>query len=144
MDKKKKVRFRRTKKMIMLDAIQRQHEFIAGIAKNVLKPQRSKVQMEYDDLVKMDIDEHKQKEIIRRFTYYIRWFLFIATLVYFYALYLFISGDWFIGIIALSIFFIFLANAFKYHFWRYQLMQKKLGLSFTSWLGHLFIGKNHD
>ncbi|WP_440992940.1 hypothetical protein [Cysteiniphilum litorale] len=139
-EKKTKVRFRRTKRMFLTDAFHRQHHFIGNVFKSILKLKKTECEMTYEDLIKSGIDDARINYIIKKFTLLLRLCLLVAAMVYFYALYLFIKGYILVGCIALSLIMLMLANAFKYHFWRYQLYRKKLGCTFHEWLFDLFKG----
>ncbi|WP_440616508.1 hypothetical protein [Cysteiniphilum sp. 6C5] len=139
-EKKTKVRFRRTKRMFLIDAFHKQHHFIGNVFKSILKLKKSEHDMAYADLAKSGIDETSISYIIKKFTFLLRLCLLVAVIIYFYALYLFIKGYILVGCIALSLMMLMLANAFKYHFWRYQLYRKKLGCTFHEWFVDLFKG----
>ncbi|WP_119328496.1 hypothetical protein [Cysteiniphilum halobium] len=140
-DKKAKVRFRRTKRMFLVDAFHTQHRFIGNLFKSILKLKKTECEMTYEDLIKSGIDDTRMVYIIKKFTLLLRLCLLVAVAIYFYALYLFIQGYILVGLIALSLIMLMLANAFKYHFWRYQLYRKKLGCTFHEWFSDLFKGE---
>lgn len=58
-----------------------------------------------------------------------------------YALNLFMQGHWHSGILGVVVSMIPLVLAFRYHFWYYQLKQRKLGISFQEWLHHGLLGE---
>ncbi|WP_157966551.1 hypothetical protein [Fastidiosibacter lacustris] len=139
-ESKEKIRFRRTKKMFLIDSFQKQHKFIANIFKQVFKIRQPEHEMSYEDLAAIGVDSNRVTYLIRRFTFMLRLCLLLAVVDYFYALYLFIHGYILVGLMAISVLLLLLANAFKYHFWRYQLLKKKLGCHFKEWFSDLVKG----
>lgn len=136
-EKPKKVRFRRTKKVFLAESFKAQHQFIGRAIGRLFNKKHYKP-MNFAELHKIGIDEEKITALIKRFTILFRICLLIVVVGYFYMLYLFIYGHPFIAMISLSVILIGLANAFKFHFWRYQLLQKKLGCTFKEWLLSFF------
>ena len=139
-DKKNKIRFRRTKKMFLVDAFQKQHQFIGNSFKNLFRLKKAKREMSYEDLAEIWVDHTQSLYIIKKFTFLLRMCLLLAAVDYFYALYLFTQGYILIGLVGISVLLLLLANAFKYHFWRYQLLRKKLGCTFKEWFSDLIRG----
>ncbi|WP_192484583.1 MULTISPECIES: hypothetical protein [Cysteiniphilum] len=132
--KAKKVRFRRTKKMFLAESFKKQHVYLTSMLKKVFMIKKPKSNMSYEDLPTIGVDHKKQVKLIKRFTLLYRVCMALAIIDYFYALYLLIYADGvLVSFVCFSLLLLILANAFKYHFWRYQLLRKKLGCSFKEW-----------
>lgn len=59
--------------------------------------------------------------------------LCVAVIVFFYALYQFLYGTILGAIPSCTIFGVALALSFRYHFWYYQIKERKLGCTFEDW-----------
>lgn len=104
-------------------------------AADLLKKNEARQEETYDEalinyhLSEKDINARK-KEFARLFTIYI----IIALLIFSYAIYIIINGNFWGFFIAFALTLYALAQAFKYHFWLFQIKQKKLGCTFREWL----------
>ncbi|WP_419419302.1 type IVB secretion system protein IcmV [Legionella sp. D16C41] len=58
-----------------------------------------------------------------------------------YAIYHFIYGGFYGGLISLALTFVALALAFRYHFWYFQIRERKLGCSFREWYRRGLLGE---
>jgi intracellular multiplication protein IcmV len=81
------------------------------------------------NLTEKDIEVRK-----KQFTYLLLMWLVIAIAVLIYGFYLTGLGSWhgFISCVAISL--IALVQTFKFHFWLFQIKQKRLGCTFRDWL----------
>ena len=62
-----------------------------------------------------------------------------AVGIFIYAIYHFFFGTFLAGILSLVIMMVALALAFRYHFWYYQIKNRKLGCSLDEWLKKGFL-----
>lgn len=86
-------------------------------------------------LTEADIEQRK-KEFSR-----LQWtFLIIGLVIFSYGIYLFSEGSFKGGIASVAITLVPLAQAFRYHFWLFQLRQRKLGCTFREVLAFYFAG----
>lgn len=60
----------------------------------------------------------------------------LAVLIFMYSVYLFIEGGHKGGIVSLVVMLIALVLAFRYHFWYFQIKQRKLGCTIQEWFNH--------
>lgn len=67
--------------------------------------------------------------------------LAFATFVLVYAGYQFFYGTFKAGIVSLVVTLIALVLAFRYHFWYYQIKNRKLGCTFNEWFRHGLMGE---
>lgn len=68
-------------------------------------------------------------------------FLFIALAIYIYTGYLISQGSIHASIAGFCIGSLSVIMAFRYHFWLFQMKQRKLGCTLKEWLDSGFIGK---
>lgn len=66
----------------------------------------------------------------------------VATFLFFYCIYQLMFGSFKTAIISLVEMGIALVLAFRYHFWHYQIKQRKLGCSVKEWFKNSFTGGN--
>lgn len=67
-----------------------------------------------------------------------------ASLILIYAGYHLYHGAYKATIISLVVMLIALVLAFRYHFWYFQIKQRKLGCSFQEWFQHGLMGEKND
>ena len=60
-------------------------------------------------------------------------FSFFALLVTIYCIYLAWNAHWIAAIISFSVVLIILTQVFRYHFWHFQVKQRRLGCSLKEW-----------
>lgn len=60
--------------------------------------------------------------------------LVIAATIFIYTIYNLIKAHWIAVILSFILFILTLVVAFRYHFWHFQLQQRKLGATFREWL----------
>lgn len=65
----------------------------------------------------------------------------LAFALFLYALYLFYSASFKAGALCLVVTSIALALAFRYHFWYFQMKEKKLGCTFHEWFKKGLMGE---
>lgn len=69
----------------------------------------------------------------KRFTVLTVLFLGAAFLVGLYSIFLLFHNNWMGAFISLSLMIYALSCAFRFHFWRFQIQQKKLGCTVREW-----------
>lgn len=92
-------------------------------------------------MVRMNLTEGdliiRQKEFMRLFLVYI----FIAAGAFIYAFYLAWQHSIHGTIASFILMFVALTQAFRYHFWLFQLRSRRLGCTFREWLDSGFLGE---
>ncbi len=84
-------------------------------------------------MVRMNLNE---KDLQSRQTalYRLSWFMCLAAILIFaYAVYHLVSGSYRATIISFAVMLIALALAFRYHFWYFQIKERKLGCTLKDW-----------
>lgn len=61
-----------------------------------------------------------------------------------YAVYHLIEGNYQASVVSLVVAMIGFVLAFRYHFWYFQIKERKLGCSFKEWYQQGFLGKKHE
>jgi intracellular multiplication protein IcmV len=80
-----------------------------------------------------------EKDLQQRVHEFTRLFLIcisLTLLAFIYAMYLLFHGSIRGCFVGLAITFMLGAQAFRYHFWRFQILHRRLGVTFNYWLKH--------
>ncbi len=64
----------------------------------------------------------------------------LASLVFLYSFYHLFYGSWQAALLCYSVTLIAVALAFRYHFWYFQIKERKLGCTFSEWLREGLLG----
>lgn len=67
--------------------------------------------------------------------------MIVAIFIFCYAIYLFYTGSFKGGILGVIVTLIALTLAFRYHFWYFQIKEKKLGCTFHEWFKQGLMGE---
>lgn len=70
-------------------------------------------------------------------------FALLGVIILFYAMYLGWQGDIFAFALTLAVSALAFANAFRYHFWLFQIKSRKLGCTWREWYDSSFKGEKH-
>lgn len=68
----------------------------------------------------------------------------IALLLLAYSIYLFTSRGYMGGLVSLVVMFIALVLAFRYHFWYFQIKERKLGCTIQEWFKQGLMGEKNE
>jgi len=90
------------------------------------------------ELTEADIEQRK-KEFMRLWYF----FVVLALAVLGYALYLAFAGTMIAALIAFCLSFYAFTQAFRFHFWLFQLKNRKLGCTFKEWLNSKVQEEHH-
>ncbi|MBK2123861.1 hypothetical protein [Fangia hongkongensis] len=131
---KKKQRLKRMKKLLMVDLLKLQSKVIISLAKNLFSVPTSKTNICYDDLKSLDIDDDRLMLITKKLRLIYKGCLLVAVVIFMYCLWLLWSKLYWLSLLAFAATILSLAQAFKHHFWLYQIKQKRFGCSFKDWL----------
>lgn len=138
--------FKRTRtavrKMTDMDGIKRQQSFLFRMAKSMFKiDKEAKDPCEFKDLASRGITDKKLKSTLNTFTWLYRFFGGVGILLMLYTLALVYKEAYFGALVSFAASFLFLAHAFKYHFWAFQIRTQKLGCTFGEWFNYITGGK---
>ena len=137
---RKKKRFKRIKKLLMIDALKTQSKAIASIVKSLFSVKSSSTTVDYEDLARMNIDQGKLILISRKLRLIYQGCLAVAGMIFVYCVWLWWHELYWLSVVAFSAVILSLAQGFKHHFWLSQIKQKRFGLSFKDW----FLGFKHQ
>ncbi|MCF6775398.1 hypothetical protein L3V83_02305 [Thiotrichales bacterium 19X7-9] len=133
--------FKRTrtaaKKMTDVEGIKRQQFFLYNLIKTLFKIDKVKDPCEFKDLAANGITDKKLRENLATFTFLYRFFGIIGVVVLLYTILLFYRNYYLGAIVGFAASVMFLAHAFKYHFWSFQIRSKKLGCTVGEWFDGL-------
>jgi intracellular multiplication protein IcmV len=117
-------------------------KMIVDIAKQLIVPQKAKRTETFEEamvrlrLSKADISQRTQ-EFKRLFIIFLVIFIVLLS----YTVYLFSEGSIRPGLVSLVLTFIVLAQIFRYHFWLFQIKQRKLGCTLREWFWQGLLGR---
>ncbi|TNF69186.1 MAG: hypothetical protein EP298_04440 [Gammaproteobacteria bacterium] len=133
--------FKRTrttaKKMTDFEGIKRQQFFLYNMIKMLFKIDKVKDPCKFEDLADRGITDKKLRENLATFTFLYRFFGIIGVIVLLYTISLFYRTYYLGAIVGAAASVMFLAHAFKYHFWSFQIRNKKLGCTLGEWFDGL-------
>ncbi len=122
--------------------------YIVEIFKRVFIPSQtkqkdSKATFE-DAMVKMNLTE--EGLVVRRNALFRLAILMslIGFAVFVYAVYHLIEGNYQAAVVSLVVSMIGFVLAFRYHFWYFQIRERKLGCTLKEWYQQGFLGKKHE
>lgn len=121
-----------------ISMLKEQAGFIKQVSDNTLKLDAAHSgKVTFEMLPSMGVSEKKIQSAKRAF-YVLTWlFLLGSGLILIYFLYLLIMSYWLTALICFLVLIAFLANAVKFHFWYYQINQRKLGCTMSEWFQYL-------
>ena len=110
--------------------------------KNLFIPRRQTAEQTFDEALRQyNVDE---KALLKKRNGLFRLSLlmcFLALIFLCYSMYLAVSGSWHATLLSLVITMLALVLAFRYHFWFFQIKQRKLGCTFQEWFKLGFLGR---
>ncbi|MCF6764385.1 hypothetical protein L3V82_01285 [Thiotrichales bacterium 19S3-7] len=137
--------FKRTraaaKGMTDFEGIKRQQSFLYRMVKTLFKVDKTQDPCEFEDLASRGITDGKLRDNLATFTFLYRFFGVIGVVVLLYTISLIYRGYQLGAIVGGAATLMFLAHAFKYHFWAFQIKSKKLGCTVGEWFNSLLGNK---
>ncbi|OGV44115.1 MAG: type IV secretion protein IcmV [Legionellales bacterium RIFCSPHIGHO2_12_FULL_42_9] len=110
--------------------------------KNLFIPRQQAAKQTFDEaLQQYNVNE---KDLLKKQNGLLRLSLFMCIVALgflFYAIYLALFGSWHATLLSIVIMLLALTMAFRYHFWYFQIKQRKLGCTFQEWFQRGFLGK---
>jgi intracellular multiplication protein IcmV len=109
---------------------------VANLFLGIFTPEQAEVQETYEQaLIRLGLSESDIQQRQQEFTKLFIFYLTISAMLFAYSLFIVVTyhniGGFFMGF---SITLYALTQAFRYHFWLFQIRNKKLGCSFREWL----------
>lgn len=91
-------------------------------------------------IARFNIAEEDVERIAKRYLHFTWFFVVCFLIVFAYAFFLlFTYHVFFAFLMALAVATFFLGQAFRFHFWHYQLSVRRLGVTYTEWK-NVFLG----
>lgn len=108
---------------------------IWGIVRDLFYPPQETSSETFDEaMARMGVTETDLKEQSERYFIYATVFMTLAVITVLYSVYLLLSEHTFHGfLIGLAVSALFGSQAFRFHFWHFQIERRKLGCTFQEW-----------
>lgn len=104
------------------------------VVRDTFTPEYAEFQETFEEaLVRMNLTEQDLADRVREFTFMCRFNLLLTLLVLSYTVYMALFGSFIASLIALCLSFWCAVQAFRYHFWVFQIRQRRLGCTFKEW-----------
>jgi len=131
----------RADKWIGVENIKQSLGNTALCAKNLFKIQQAeRVETFEEAQQRLSVDEAELTKIKIKYTFFYIFYLIGALILFSYGFYIAYHAHRYIGfLMCFSLTLYGLSRAFFYHFWVYQIQQKKLGLTLKDWLHHYIL-----
>src|SRR3990167_11146420 len=110
--------------------------------KNLFIPRRQAAKQSFDEaLQQYNVNE---KDLLKKQNGLLRLSLLMCLVALgflLYSIYLALFGSWHATVLSAVIMMLALTLAFRYHFWFFQIKQRKLGCTFQEWFQRGFLGR---
>ncbi len=134
-DKPKKKPFFNVSRAMGLGFLSSFNKTIAHNARLLFKPKKSDRQETFEEAkIRLNLSEEDIQKRARDCAKFALGFAIFAFLTLFYMIYLFWHAHIAAGLLAFVITVMVLTQAFRYHFWYFQMKSRKLGCTFKEWL----------
>lgn len=122
-------------KWLGVDQIKDSTRNIADAGKTIFIPQQANFPETFEEaLVRLNITEEQLQQRKKEFTKLMIVYLILALLIFCYGVYIVVSYRNFMGfVMCIAVTLYALTLAFRYHFWIYQIKNKKLGCTIKEW-----------
>lgn len=124
----------RVDKWVSVDYLKETTGHIKSILDDVLIPKRARYSETFDEaLNRLSLTEKDLIQQEKDFTRLFYFFVVLSTVIIIYGLYLAITGSFISALIAFCLSLYSFAQAFRFHFWLFQLKRRKLGCTLKEW-----------
>lgn len=143
-------RFKRTRKVVkyFIDVptwinwqeIKSNTSYLKGLVKNTFSFGKKNVRKENftDAMARYSLDEITLKERYQQLKILFTITMFLSAILFPYTVYVFLFGRWLNGAVCAALTMLGFTLAFRYHFWMYQITERRLGCTFKDWLAYIF------
>jgi len=102
---------------------------------DLVVPKKAQYSETFEEALKrLNLTEEDIKQRKKEFTQLFYFFIFLALTIIIYALYVAFQGNILSTFIAFCLSLFCLTQAFRFHFWLFQIKQRKLGCTWREWL----------
>ena len=118
--------------------LKNQTKALNDVAQSLITPASPKYNESFDQaLVRLKLTEDDLAHRTHEFKRLIAVFSFITFCLLLYFLYLLVEHAWLASAGCFGIMLVMIGQIFRYHFWLYQIRERKLGCTFREWLHSL-------
>lgn len=125
------------KRIIGLSELKDNAQFIRGLFSSLIPSKWSIQPGPAQRLKDAQVSPQKLLEATRAFRGLLTIFLILSVLIFSYAVYALFAGEWPNALIGTALTCLLLAQAFRYHFWLFQIHRGKLGCTWQEWAASL-------
>lgn len=117
------------------EGLKRQNAILYSMLRNLfVRDQPARVETFEEAKTRLNLTEEDIQKSATIYRWYALFFVIIGVILLGYAFYLLFSGKTILGwLLGLAVSGLFLAQAFKYDFWAFQIKRRKLGATFAEW-----------
>lgn len=117
------------------DYLRDQTRYIWSSLKEVSTPRQAEYTETFEEAMqRLKLNEKQIKARAKLYFYYVLFFLILSVSDFLYGFYLLFHHGAFLGLVlAFAVCALLLAQAFKYHFWYFQIKHRKLGCTLKEW-----------
>ncbi len=125
------------------DSLKNHTQTIKTLVKDAATVRKPEVTETFDEAIeRLGLKKEDLNSTEKTYFIYALLFFVLAVADFIYGVYLLFFHVAFLGfILALAVCVLLLSQAFRYHFWVYQIQQRKLGCTFEEWRDNL-LGKS--
>jgi intracellular multiplication protein IcmV len=122
------------------DAVKAQTKTIASIIKPIATPDKPVREETFKAATKrLELETRDLEITYNAYLTYAYLFLSLSLFSFTYGIYLILYHGTFLGLVlTLAVTGLFISQAFKYHFWAFQIKKAKLGCTFKEWRDETF------
>jgi len=122
------------KAWLCINAVKDNTRIVSSLAKAVFTPAKAKQNETFEQAVqRLNLTEDVLQERVKNFSRLALFYVVVAVGFLFYAVYLAIFGSFGSFLLALVVCCLVLTQAFRFHFWIFQIQHRKLGCGIDEW-----------
>lgn len=126
-----------------LTNLQNSTRLLKSQAQDLLRPQQGRNRGDFEQVKsRFNLSEQELKTRMRGLLTLSIVMVLFALGILSYAVYQFVAGTIQGGVVSLVLFVLALTLAFRYHFWYFQMKQRKLGCTWQEWLNYVLKGRS--
>jgi len=121
-------------KALGMEQLKQQTTDVKELAEAVFEQRQARRKESFEAaLVRLNLSEEDIQNRAKEFKRLVRVFIFIIIGLLAYLVYAIIQKSWIASLGTMGILLVALAQLFRYHFWLFQITQKRLGCTYTEW-----------
>lgn len=121
------------------DSLKESHIAIKENVLEAFKKEKPQYQESFGEAMnRLKLSEEDVAQRISTYRSYAFSFLFLAVIIFLYTFHILFRYMYFTPwLMGMGVTGLFLAQAFRYHFWAYQMQQRRLGITYAEWKNHI-------